>query len=217
MTQSQVSPRNRLRVLIADDVQETRRSTRLMLSTIPAVEVVAIAVNGLQAVELAKQHHPDIVISDINMPEMNGLSLAREVIRTYPDIGFIIMSADAETDKETLHAVQSLGVQEFLAKPFSVDELERAVQRTMTRLQAQRQEHPAPPPPPKNDYAALAQKADEALKARRSDDQTVALLEQLAVDPGCDMRWLRSLAMLYVMRGDWGKLKYLAAWLEKKN
>ena len=74
MTQIEGSPRRKLRVLIADDIQETRRNTRLMLATIDDVEVVAIASNGVQAVQLAKEHHPDIVLLDINMPEMDGLT-----------------------------------------------------------------------------------------------------------------------------------------------
>ena len=73
MVQAGVSPQKKLRVLIADDIQETRRNTRLMLSMIEYVEVVAIASNGLQAVEMTKQQQPDIVVLDINMPEMNGL------------------------------------------------------------------------------------------------------------------------------------------------
>jgi CheY-like chemotaxis protein len=59
MTQPAIPQKRKLRVLIADDIQETRRSTRLMLSMISDVEVVAIASNGLQAVNMAREHHPD--------------------------------------------------------------------------------------------------------------------------------------------------------------
>ena len=58
MMQPSVSPKKKLRVLIADDVQETRRNTRLMLATIDDVEVVAIASNGIQAVELTEAQQP---------------------------------------------------------------------------------------------------------------------------------------------------------------
>ena len=73
MTQTDPAPK-KLRVLIADDVQETRRSVRLMLSLNPDVVVVAIAVNGRQAVEMAKEHHPDVLVMDVNMPELTGLA-----------------------------------------------------------------------------------------------------------------------------------------------
>ena len=68
MVQTNVSQKKKLRVLIADDVQETRRNTRLMLATIDDVEVVAIAANGLQAVQLAEEQRPDLLLLDINMP-----------------------------------------------------------------------------------------------------------------------------------------------------
>ncbi|KXK12548.1 MAG: response regulator receiver protein [Chloroflexi bacterium OLB14] len=61
------------RVLIADDVHETRRNTRVMLSMIDSIEVIAIATDGLQAIEMAREYKPDIVVLDINMPKVNGL------------------------------------------------------------------------------------------------------------------------------------------------
>src|SRR5574339_730237 len=107
MTQTAVPPRKKRRVLIADDVQETRRNTRLMLATIDDVEVVAIAANGVQAVQLAEQHHPDILLLDINMPEMDGLSAYRKIAQVHPDIGCIIISA--EKDTITLRTAMSIG------------------------------------------------------------------------------------------------------------
>src|SRR5574339_1122043 len=97
MVQTNVSPKRKLRVLIADDVQETRRNTRLMLATIDDVEVVAIASNGLQALQLAKEHRPDIVLLDINMPEMDGLTAYREIHKILPGTGCIIISAEKDT------------------------------------------------------------------------------------------------------------------------
>lgn len=203
----------KFRVLIADDVQETRRNTRLMLSMIPEVEVVAIASNGAQALQLVGEHRPDIIISDINMPEMNGLALTREVMQRHPGTGCIIMSS--ERDAETFHAARSLGVQEYLIKPYTVDELEAAVKRVIARLvesrrrlamaRAQQQEQ------------SLKQLATEYAKARRADDQAVVVFEQLANNPSCDIYWLRTLAMMYVIRHEWGKLKRLAERLENQS
>ena len=62
MAQAKKSP---YRVLIADDVLETRRNTRLMLADNPMVDIVAIAHNGREAVELAKKHQPDIALLDM--------------------------------------------------------------------------------------------------------------------------------------------------------
>ena len=108
MTQTQVPPHRKLRVLIADDVQETRRNTRLMLATIDDVEVVAIAANGIQAVDLAKEHHPDILLLDINMPELDGLSAYRRIAQMYPDTGCIIISAECHVNRDTGISDQAL-------------------------------------------------------------------------------------------------------------
>src|SRR5512134_3711424 len=136
MMQPSVSPKKKLRVLIADDVQETRRNTRLMLATIDDVEVVAIAANGVQAVQFAAEQHPDIVLLDINMPEMDGLTAFREIAKIHPETGCVIISA--EKDASTFrHAITS-GVQEYLVKPFTVEELEAAVTRVQILVEKQR-------------------------------------------------------------------------------
>src|SRR5919106_606063 len=137
MVQPSVSPKKKLRVLIRDGVKDARRNTRLMLATIDDVEVVAIAANGLQAVQLAEQHHPDIVLLDINMPEMDGLTAYRKIAQKYPDIGCIIVSA--EKDTSTLRTAMSIGVQEYLIKPFTIDELETAIARVYPRVIERRQ------------------------------------------------------------------------------
>lgn len=215
MTQTAVSPRRKLRVLIADDVQETRRNTRLMLATIDDVEVVAIASNGVQAVELAKEHHPDIVMLDINMPEMDGLSAFRRIAQIYPDTGCIIISA--EKDTTTLRTAMSIGVQEYLIKPFTGEELEVAITRVSERVAQTRQKLTQAEQLRKRNEAYLKQLASEYAKTRRTDDQAVEVFEQLAENPQCEARWLQNLAMIYIVRQDWGKLKTLATKVEQRT
>jgi YesN/AraC family two-component response regulator len=215
MTQTAVPPRRKLRVLIADDIQETRRNTRLMLATIDDVEVVAIASNGIQAVDLAKQHHPDILLLDINMPELDGLSAFRRIVQIHPDTGCIIISA--EKDVTTLRTAISVGVQEYLIKPFTVDELEAAIVRVAPRVQQIRQKIAQAEQLRKRNEAYLAQLANEYAKTRRTDDKAVEVFERLAEYPNCEMRWLQNLAMIYIVRQDWGKLKTLAAKVEQRT
>lgn len=215
MTQTAVPPRRKLRVLIADDIQETRRNTRLMLATIDDVEVVAIASNGLQAVDLAKQHHPDILLLDINMPELDGLSAYRRIAQMYPDTGCIIISA--EKDTTTLRTAMSVGVQEYLIKPFTVDELETAIVHASQKVQQIRQKLIQAEQLRKRNAAYLAQLANEYMKTRRTDDKAVEVFERLAEYPNCETRWLQNLAMIYIVRQDWGKLKILAAKVEQRN
>lgn len=209
-----VPTKTKLRVLIADDVQETRRSTRLMLATIDNVEVVAIASNGVQAVQLAREHHPDIVLLDINMPEMDGLTAFRNITQIHPDTGCIIISA--EKDTSTLRTAISLGVQEYLIKPFTVDELEVAIARVHEKVREARKKLIQVNELKKKKEDYLKQLAVEYSKARRTDEKAMEVFEQLAAYPNCEPRWLQTLAMIYVVRQEWGRLKLLAANLEQR-
>ncbi len=215
MTQTGVPQKRKMRVLIADDIQETRRSTRLMLAMIPDVEVVAIASNGLQAVNMAREHHPDIVVLDINMPEMDGLSAFKQIAQIHPDTGCIIISAEKEST--TLREAMSLGIRDYLFKPFTVDELEQAVEQVSARLEKTRHSFAKEQQLRKKNEAYLKQLAEEFARNRRTDDQAVEVFEHLAANPACELRWLRTLAMIYVIRQDWGKLRNLAVKLEQRK
>lgn len=212
MTQPASSPNRKLRVLIADDIQETRRNTRLMLSMVSDVEVVAIASNGLQAVQMAKECHPDIVVLDINMPELNGLAAYKEIAKTHPDTGCIIISA--EKDSEILRLAMSLGIRDYLFKPFTVDQMEQAVEKVSKRLAQKRQQLAQTAQLRAKNEAYVKQLAVEYAKTRRTDDKAVEVFEYLAANPASELRWLRTLAMIYVIRQEWGKLRTLAARLE---
>ena len=215
MIQTGSFSKKKLRVLIADDIQETRRNTRLMLSMISDVEVVAIASNGLQAVQMAKECHPDIVVLDINMPEMNGLAAFKEIAKIHPDTGCIIISA--EKDSEILRLAMSLGIRDYLFKPFTVDQMEQAVGKVGARLGEKRQQAAQAALLRQRNEAYLKQLANEYAKSRRTDDQAVEVYEHLAANPACELRWLRTLAMIYVIRQEWGKLRALAARLEQQE
>jgi YesN/AraC family two-component response regulator len=215
MVQTHVPTKNKLRVLIADDVQETRRNTRLMLATIDDVEVVAIAANGLQAVQLTEEHHPDILLLDINMPEMDGLSAYRKIAQTHPDIGCIIISA--EKDTTTLRTAMSIGVQEYLIKPYTIEELEKAIAHVYPHVLEIRRKLVQSEQLRKRNEAYLQQLANEYSKTRRTDDKAIEVFEQLAKNPHCEPRWLQNLAMIYVVRQKWGRLKLLAEMLEQRT
>jgi len=215
MAEADVSSKNKVRVLIADDVQETRRSLRLMLSMNPDVIVVAIARNGLEAVDLAREHHPDIILMDINMPKLNGLEAFKEIRQIYPDTGCIIITADRDTTP--LGMAMSLGAQEFLLKPFDIEELNESVNRVAVVVDKSRQKLVEADKIYKKSETYLKQLANEYAKTKRTDDEALGVFEQLAENPECELHWLRTLAMLYIIRQEWGKLKALAARLEKQT
>lgn len=203
----------KLRALIADDIQETRRNTRLMVSLVENLEVVAIASNGQQALEMAREHHPDIMLMDINMPIMDGLTAAREIYKIAPGIGCIITSA--ERDPNAFRQAMLIGIQEYLIKPFTMDELEAAIERVNTRLLEAREKNIQADQLRQKNEAYLKQLAEEYSKAKRTDDQAIEVFEQLANLPNCERRWLQTLAILYVLRLKWDKLKSLAEKIEQ--
>lgn len=202
------NPSTSLRVLIADDVLETRRSTRLMLAENPSVEIVAIAHNGREAVELAQEHRPDIALMDINMPEMNGFSAYEAMREANPGIACIFVSA--ERDKQSLRDAMSVGAREYITKPFTIHDLNNAVDKVGKIVRERKKVAADAERMQRQHKTYLKSLAREYKKSRRTDDQAVEVFEQLAEDTDCKMHWLRTLAMIYVIRKEWEKLETLA-------
>jgi len=201
------------RVLIADDVLETRRNTRLMLADNPQVDIVAIAENGREAIELAKKHQPDIALLDINMPEMNGFQAFQEMNKIFPTMACIIISA--EEDNQSFRSAMNVGAREYLVKPFTMYQLHNAIQRVGDIVNKEREKAEVAARLRKQRKSYLTRLAAEYSKRRRTDDEAVEVFEQLAADPKCSIRWLRTLAMLYIIRQEWRKLQVLSGRLAR--
>jgi YesN/AraC family two-component response regulator len=208
-------PAERLQVLIADDIQETRRNTRMMLGMNPDIEVVAVARNGQQSIDLAQQHKPDLVIMDINMPDIDGLTAFKRIKEINADIECIVISA--QKDNQTLRDAMAAGAREYLIKPFTVDELNLAVYRVGQLIIKKRKGSLSVMDTSQLYEADLEALAADYAKSRRTDPQALRVFERLAADPDCDLRWLRILAMIYVVRQEWGKLKGLAERLDRQE
>lgn len=207
----QPNPRKK-RVLIADDAHETRRNTRVMLSMVDEVEVVAIALDGTQAIEMARQHKPDIVILDINMPRVNGLLAYKKISQENPNTACIIVSA--EKDPSAFRAAMSIGIQNYLIKPFTTDELEKAVADVIQRLDNKQIKAAKTDRLLEKNETYLRQLADEYTRAKRTDDKAIEVFEEVIKRPNCELRWMQTLAMIYVIRQKWSKLKSLAEKIE---
>jgi len=211
MNQAKKSP---YRVLIADDVLETRRNTRLMLADNPMVDIVAIAHNGREAVDLAKKHQPDIALLDINMPEMNGFEAFQAMYKIFPTMACVIISA--EDDNQSFRSAMNVGAREYLVKPFTVYQLNNAVKRVGDIVKADREKAEVAGRLKEQRSSYLLQLATEYSKTRRTDDEAIEVFEQLAANPKCEVRWLRTLAMLYIIRQDWMRLQVLAGRLARQ-
>jgi DNA-binding NarL/FixJ family response regulator len=122
-------------VLLADDHTLVRAGIRSLLQALPDIVVVAEADNGREALRLIAKHHPDLVLMDIAMPEMNGLEAVSEMTRLYPQTAVIILSMHSN-EEYVLQALQS-GASGYLLKdavPAELDIAVRAVLRGETYL-----------------------------------------------------------------------------------
>jgi DNA-binding NarL/FixJ family response regulator len=116
----------KITIIVAEDHALVRAGFAAILRELPAVQVVAEAADGRQAMELIRQHQPDIVLMDIGMPGMNGLEATACVTREYPMVHVIILSMHT-AEEYVLRALES-GAHGYLVKDANPDELKLAVQ-----------------------------------------------------------------------------------------
>lgn len=122
-----MTPSEKIRVLIVDDVQETRETIRRMLQFEPRVEVVGGAKSGAEAIAMAAQENPEVVIMDINMPDMDGIAATEAIRKKNSTIQIVILSVQA--DPSYMRRAMLAGARDFLTKPPMIDELTTAVRR----------------------------------------------------------------------------------------
>lgn len=101
--------------MIAEDQGLTQLQLRKILQA-EGLEVVGVASNGREAVDLVLQHRPDIVLMDVRMPEMDGLEASRRILRSY-HVCIIILTAFS--DEEYQREARELGIRSYLIKPVS--------------------------------------------------------------------------------------------------
>ena len=107
----------KIRVLIVDDIPETRENVRKLLAFEADVEVVGVAGTGREAVQLARDLQPNIVMMDINMPDMDGIAAVEMISRDVPIAQVIMMSVQSEADY--LRRSMLACAMDFLTKPFT--------------------------------------------------------------------------------------------------
>lgn len=115
-----------IRVLIADDQTITRSGLKSLLGSFPGVTVVGEATDGAQAVGLAAELEPDVVLMDLRMPVMNGVEATRRIHRALPHLGILVVTV-FEDDTSVFPAVRA-GARGYLLKNADGAELLRAVQ-----------------------------------------------------------------------------------------
>jgi len=109
--------RHDIRVLLVDDSPLSIEIIRRMLAAAPEIQVVGTARNGVQALELIPRLQPDVVITDLHMPQMDGLELIREVMVRHP-LPILVMSVSVQPDqKHNIFQMLEAGALDILAKP----------------------------------------------------------------------------------------------------
>jgi len=123
------APERPLRILIAEDETIIRLDLRGMLEKHGLV-VVAEARNGLEAVELAREHRPDVALLDLRMPELDGIEAAR---RIYAEQPLPIVMLTAFSDRRNVENAIEAGVFTYLVKPFRETDVVPAIRAAVTR------------------------------------------------------------------------------------
>src|SRR4051812_4065714 len=115
----------KIRILIVDDIADTRENLAKLIGFEPDMIVAGTAGGGQEAVNLAKKERPNVILMDINMPDMDGITATEIISNTVPESPIIMMSVQGEQDY--LRRSMLAGAREFLVKPFSADELINAI------------------------------------------------------------------------------------------
>lgn len=119
----------KIKVVIIDDSFDTVENVKTLLGLCDRqIEVVGTALGGKEGIKLCQKIKPDIVLMDVNMPDMDGLTATNILTSNMPDLGVIIMSVQSEN--EYLKKAMFSGAREYLVKPFSADELISSITQT---------------------------------------------------------------------------------------
>ena len=115
---------NRIRLLIADDHPVFRFGLKALLETEDDIDVVGEATTGTEAVALAAEYRPDVILMDLNMPELNGLDATRRILAGQPDAGILVITM---FDDDSVFAAMRAGARGYVLKGAEGEETVRAI------------------------------------------------------------------------------------------
>ena len=146
---------DQIRVLIVDDIPETRDHLTKLLGFEKDIEVVGAAASGAESLQMAAKLQPDVVLMDINMPDMDGITATELLSAQVPATAIVMMSVQGEADY--LRRSMLAGAREFLVKPFSSDELTASIRQVHARERDKRVRYGAPADAETRAAAALSE------------------------------------------------------------
>ncbi len=156
--------------MIADDHPVVRTGIRHLLETESGIELVGEAANGREAVDAVNQSHPDVILLDLVMPELDGTGAIREIKAHNPDVRILVLTTFASDDK--LYPAIKAGAMGYLLKDTEPEDLVRAIQ------QVHRGEYPLSPAIAQKVLREIARRAEEPLT---SDPLTAREVEVLGL------------------------------------
>lgn len=130
-----------IKVLIVDDIAETRENIRKLLQFESDVEVVGAARSGGEAIQIAKEARPDVVLMDINMPDMDGITATEKIRKEVSFSQIVILSVQG--DPNYMRRAMLAGARDFLTKPPTIDELVSAIRRAGEMAHQEKNKAPA--------------------------------------------------------------------------
>jgi DNA-binding NarL/FixJ family response regulator len=120
---------NVIRLLIADDQEIVCEGLRAMFAPVPQIEVVGVARNGIEAVDLAGKLHPDLVLMDLKMPRMNGVQATKTIREKFSEVRVLVLTT-YDADEWVLNAIRN-GAAGYLLKDTPQEELVKAIINTV--------------------------------------------------------------------------------------
>jgi two-component system, chemotaxis family, protein-glutamate methylesterase/glutaminase len=124
----------KIRVLIVDDAVTVRSRVSKVLSTVPEIEIAGVAANGRIALAAIPQTNPDVIILDVEMPDMNGLETLVAIREKYPELPVIMFSSFTIAGATITLEALSLGANDYATKPSNLGSIEAANEHILTNL-----------------------------------------------------------------------------------
>jgi len=181
---------DKLRILIAEDSAPFRQGLRGLLQSVDSLEVVGEATSGQEAIQLANQLQPDIVLMDLQMPGLNGIEATRQIVYTSPHISILMLTMFE--DDESVFAALRAGARGYLLKGALKAEIVRAIQGvasgeaifgpTIARRLMQYFSAPRPAAPPQA-FPELTEREREILELIAQHHTNVEIADRLSLSP----------------------------------
>ena len=181
---------DKLRILIAEDSAPFREGLRNLLQSVASIEVGGEATSGQEAIQLARQLQPDIVLMDLQMPGLNGIEATRQIVYTSPHISILMLTMFE--DDESVFAALRAGARGYLLKGALKAEIVRAIQGvasgeaifgpTIARRLMQYFSAPRPAAPPQA-FPELTEREREILDLIAQHHANVEIANRLSLSP----------------------------------